>query len=200
MTRLPWTDGPGAALTAASLGTRDGGLDSEDAPGSPPSDAPIRKWNDFVPLAAALAWGAGAIHAVVTPEHFDESLAYGLFFVVAATAQFLWGAWAYCDPSRRVLKIGAIGSCVIATVWFLSRTIGAPVTLGSWQREPIEALDVLATVDELATAILIAAILGLRGAGRYAPTTSRLRLAAILVGVLVTASLLAPMLGANHHS
>lgn len=199
---MPWTDGAAAALTTDSLDTREGRRPgSEDGVADVPStDEDSRAWKDFVPLAAALAWGAGCIHATITPEHFGESWAFGLFFVIAASVQFLWGLWAYRDPSRRVLAIGAIGSCAIAAIWLLSRTVGVPVTLGSWQREPIEGLDVLATLDELATAALIAAILAFHRAERHLPTTSRLRTAAIVVGVLVTASILGPMLGAHHHT
>ena len=42
--------------------------------------------------AAGLSAGAGVIHLMVTPEHIDHWIGYGLFFLVAAAAQLGYSA------------------------------------------------------------------------------------------------------------
>src|SRR6266542_2979364 len=37
--------------------------------------------------------GAGAIHAVVTPEHLREDLRFGVFFLVVTALQLVWVAF-----------------------------------------------------------------------------------------------------------
>lgn len=148
-------------------------------------------------FTAALAWAAAFIHATVISEHFNECWAFGAFFVVVACSQFLWGIWAYRSPRRRVLLGGALGNVAVAALWTISRTSGLPFGPDRWHAEAVGAADVLATLDELAIAVLVVMILNLRGAVSLTPT--RVRLASSLIGALLFASLLGPMLGANHH-
>lgn len=156
---------------------------------------PLRSPRDFVPLAVALAWSAGFIHAAVVPEHFGESFPQGAFFVLAACLQFTWGGFAYRGPRPRVLLAGAFGSCFVAALWLISRTIGALAGLDKWEAEPVGMLDVLATLDELALAGLVVLILR----DRYRLTTHRLLMTSILVGLLVTASVFGPTVASHHH-
>jgi hypothetical protein len=103
-------------------------------------------------------------------------------------------------PSPRALAIGAIGSCAIVAIWALSRTIGLPLTLTVWQREPLEGIDFLTSVDEIVAALLIARIVGF-GTARAEPlTTSSLRNVSILVGVLVMTTLFMPMIAGHQHA
>lgn len=186
---------PGAA--ASQSYPPDPGHLTEPVAGAAPGGSPLsRPQADLIPLVAALAWGAAFVHAAVTPEHFaEEPLLHGLFFVVVATLQLIWGAMAYRRPSRRVLLAGVRGNCLLIAIWLLSRTTGLPAGLDSWQREPVAFPDVVATLDELAVVLLVA---GMLAPGGLRLTNQRLRLASIVVGILLTASLFAP-LGAHHH-
>jgi hypothetical protein len=159
-----------------------------------------RRPEELVPLAVALVLATGFIHAVLAPEHFDQSRLHGGFFVVAAVAQFAWAGVAFRNRSRRVLLIGAIGSCAIVGIWALSRTIGVPLTLTEWQREPLESIDLLTTVDELTAAALLGQALGFRATDGTPLTTNRLLAASTLVGVLLMASLFMPMIDAHKHA
>lgn len=195
----PWTP-RGAASSQAHASLADGALAGPIPTEHPPREQlegalPIRAPADLLPLVVGLAWASGFIHAFVIPDHFGESALHTSFFVVVASLQLIWGARAYRDPGRRVLLAGAIGSCVIAAIWLISRTIGAPTGLDAWETEAFGALDVLATVNELALAGLVALILR----GRLRLTTHRMLLTSTVVGVLVMASLLAPMLTSHSH-
>jgi len=159
-----------------------------------------RRLDELIPLAAVLVLAAGFIHAVLIPHHFDESWLHGAFFVVVAAGQFAWGAAAFRNPSPRTLAIGAIGCCAVAAVWAVSRTVGLPLTFGDWQREAVEGADVMATVDELAAAVIVAQVLGWRSARRPTLTTNGLLGASTLVGVLIMVSLFMPMLSGHAHS
>jgi hypothetical protein len=148
----------------------------------------------------ALVLATGFIHAVLAPEHFHESWLHGAFFVTAAVAQFAWAGVAFRNRSRRVLLIGAIGSCAIVGIWMLSRTVGVPLTLTEWQREPVESIDLLTSVDELAAAGLLGQALGFRAAHQTPLTTNRLLVASTLVGVMLMATLFMPMVAAHNQA
>jgi len=132
----------------------------------------------------------------VAPEHFaEEPLLHSLFFVVVASLQLVWGVMAHRRPTRRVLLAGARGSALLVAVWLFSRTAGLPAGLDEWQREPVALPDVIATLDELAVVLFVAGALAPKG---FRLTNQRLRLASMTVGILLVASLFAP-LGGHHH-
>jgi hypothetical protein len=101
---------------------------------------------------------AGAIHAVVVPEHLRESLLFGAFFVATAVFQIGWAALLRDGGrDRGFLAIGAVANAGLILLWVVSRTVGVPVGPEPWMPEPKGPLDVTATILELvlvATALL----------------------------------------------
>ena len=115
---------------------------------------------------AALSFGAAAIHAVVTPEHFEEWWGYGGFFLVATLAQVIFGILMLVQTRRyakmadgertgangstRFLCIaGILGNAVIIAMWLVTRTVGIPF-FGphAGEVEEIAGLDVASKVIE----------------------------------------------------
>ena len=155
----------------------------------------VRSGRDFLPLAVGLSWGAAFIHASAIPEHLGESWLHGAFFVVVAALPFIWGGLVLRGGDSRVLRAGAIGRLGLATLWLISRTLGAPDGRGGWDTEAPGLLDVLATLDELALAGMVWLMLGTS----HRLTTNRLLMASTLVGILLTSSLVGPMLVSHEH-
>jgi hypothetical protein len=106
--------------------------------------------------AAALSLTAALIHASVAPAHFAEYWAFGLFFLVVSALQLTWAELVRRGTSRRVLWIGAAGNLVVAVIWLVSRTAGLPDGPEAGQAEGVGLHDLLATVDELGIAALVA--------------------------------------------
>ena len=77
--------------------------------------------------AALLMLGAAAIHFAVTPEHLDEYVPFGVFFLAVGSIQALIGIELLVRPSRRVAFGGAAVNGVLVTIWFPSRTRGVPI-------------------------------------------------------------------------
>jgi hypothetical protein len=100
----------------------------------------------------ALSWAAALIHVVAAVGHVDESGTEVAFFVLLALAQLGWGVALYRAPSPALLRAGAVLSLLVVALWAASRTVGVP--LG--EVEPVGALDVLASANELALAALVA--------------------------------------------
>jgi hypothetical protein len=92
-----------------------------------------------VPIAVAASVGAALVHVVVMPEHFSDSVLYGLFFLAAATVQIAW-SWAAANrPSRLLLGAGAIGSAAVVLLWLATRTVGIPIGPDATSIEPVGA-------------------------------------------------------------
>ena len=160
------------------------------------SDPAAARRQELVLLTAALAWAAAVIHAVVVPQHLDESALVGAFFVVVAPAQALWGSWIYRRPERRVLLAGAVASLGVVALWAFTRIVGVPVGPDVWRPESVGALDVIATVDEVLTAAFAVALAG--GNTRLSEAAAW-RFGRQLAYGLLVASLLAPTLGVHSH-
>jgi hypothetical protein len=120
-----------------------------------------RQLDDALLLLCGVAWAAGLIHIQAAISHADGAQLQATLFVILATAQLCWGALLYQAPSRGLLRTGAVMSIAAALVWLASRTSGIPVGPGAWTPEPVGALDVAATLDEVVLALL--ACLRLRG-------------------------------------
>jgi hypothetical protein len=89
----------------------------------------------------------------VSPEHFRESLVYGLFFAGVTVAQGLVAVVVVRGPDRRVLRWVALGSASVVVLWLVSRTTGVPVGREPWRAESFGGLDVLASLAELVTVV-----------------------------------------------
>jgi hypothetical protein len=102
--------------------------------------------------AALLTAAAAAIHFAVTPGHFDENRAFGVFFAAAAWSQLLWALLVTRSDDRRLRLAGVAGNIAFALVWVVSRTTGLPIGLEPGAREAVEFIDVLATIFEVLAA------------------------------------------------
>ena len=121
-------------------------------------------------ILAFTSLAAGAIHAVVVPEHLRESLLFGVFFALIAAFQIGWAGMTQesVDPGRRFLAIGVVVNAGLIVLWIASRTVGVPVGPEPWMPEPKGVLDVTATILELVF-VSVALLLpdrGSRDAGR----------------------------------
>lgn len=84
-------------------------------------------------LAALLSLAAGAIHGVLTPEHWEEWWGYGAFFLALYLAQGFYGvllllaAWrAPAAGGRFLYAVGIAGNLASIAVYAVSRTVGVP--------------------------------------------------------------------------
>jgi hypothetical protein len=128
-----------------------------------PRESAAVRIDDAVFVICGLTWGSGLIHVVAAFEHVAEYALFAAFFALLAPAQFAWGASLYRRPRPRVLVAGAVASLVVVALWAVSRTAGLPIGPTPWVPEPVGALDLIATGDELVAAAL--ALLHLRPAG-----------------------------------
>jgi hypothetical protein len=113
-------------------------------------------------LLAALAVTAGAVHAVVSVEHFHEHWAFGAFFVVTAVAQIAWGIRVWSHPTSKLLVAGAAGTAGIVAVWAWSRTVGIPLGHEHGGAEAVGLVDAVTTLAEVATIALVLAVIRVR--------------------------------------
>lgn len=152
----PWLLGAGATFVVAgswSLGAFGGGLGGP-RPGSLPA------------LVGAFSIGAGLIHVGLTPEHWDVWWGYGLFFVVVAGAQGLFGlillmpaaapgkAEDSLDDRRSrpldLYLLGLAGTAALVGLYFATRIVGIPF-LGpeAGAIEPVAAIDLVSLSFEV---------------------------------------------------
>jgi hypothetical protein len=146
--------------------------------------------------AAALSFAAALIHASVAPAHFGSWWAFGVFFVVVAAFQLVWAELVRRgEMPRRGLVLGAAVNLAIAAVWLGSRTVGLPIGPEAGRAEGVGLHDVLATLDEVGIAILVAAALVPRGPGRATP-----RAIAVAGWALAAVSFVGAFLGGHGES
>jgi hypothetical protein len=128
-------------------------------------------------LAAAVgSVVAAAVHVVVTPEHFRESVLFGAFFVALAACQLGYAAALLVRPTSRLLAVGIVGAAGAVVLWALTRTVGLPLGPEVWRPEPVGALDLVAVAAELTTCLSLARALqgtSRRGRGRRSPVPGR---------------------------
>jgi hypothetical protein len=160
------------------------------------SARPLTAAEELALVAALLVFASSLIHSAVIAAHFEEDWLIGAFFAVVTIAQAVWAMLVYADPlNRRVLLAGAVGNVALAVVWAISRTVGIPIGDHPWRPEAVGGQDVLSTLDELAAATLVAAVLaGMRGS----ISRSYVRLATALAGPLFIYSVMATF-GLKHH-
>jgi diguanylate cyclase (GGDEF)-like protein len=108
---------------------------------------------------------AGLIHVAVCPEHFREATVSGVFFLSVAILQLVWAGLVVSQPTRSLLRLGALGNAAVLAVWLASRTVGVPFGPTPGRREPVGVLDLLASLVEVAV-VVGAASLAARPTGR----------------------------------
>jgi len=101
-------------------------------------------------VLAVCSIAAGLIHAAVVREHLEEDWVFGAFFIVVAALQIVWAIPISLDVSViPFASAGILGSGALVALWAVSRTAGLPIGPGAWMPEPVQTLDVSATVLEL---------------------------------------------------
>jgi hypothetical protein len=103
--------------------------------------------------AAMLSMLAGWIHVFFAPEHFQEWVGYGVFFVVASICQMLFSLMVVTNtpPRRELLWAGILGNTALIALWGITRTIGIPFFGPSaGEVETVGPLDLTAQIAELA--------------------------------------------------
>jgi hypothetical protein len=103
-----------------------------------------------VSAVALCSAGAGAAHAVATPEHFQEHLAFGVFFLAVTVWQLGVFAATRHRPSRALWASTLAGTVAVLAVWAVSRTTGLPFGPEAWTSEPAGYLDLASGAYELA--------------------------------------------------
>ena len=147
--------------------------DTTGAGASGPWDAPTRR---LVLAAGGLSLVAGLLHLDMAPEHFEEWIGYGLFFVACFLAQgangllLVWEgyktaprpAW-WPGAYRAMIWTGIAGNVVLLLFWAYTRFVAVPLGPMAGQKEDIEIWDLLTKTVELG---LVVALVGLL---RYGP-------------------------------
>jgi FtsP/CotA-like multicopper oxidase with cupredoxin domain len=111
-------------------------------------------------VAAALTVVAASVHAWATPEHFEEWWGYGVFFLLVAAAQGVYGPALLRWPRRPVLLAGIVGNLAIIALYLVTRTVGVPF-FGphAGEVEEVGVIDLVATLAEVALVVALAALL-----------------------------------------
>jgi hypothetical protein len=109
-----------------------------------------------VATAVACLFGAQAIHTAVIAGHYREWWAEGVFFFGLGLLEGGLAAMLLLAPGRRAA--GATVALSVATValWAWSRTVGVPLGPAAGYVEPVGRADVVASLLEVATAIVLA--------------------------------------------
>jgi hypothetical protein len=111
--------------------------------------------NRLLYTASIFSMLAGIIHLIVMPEHFVEWAAYGVFFLVAAACQLIFGFLLFFQRpvSRELLWAGIIGNLAIIFLWLYTRTVGVPFGPMAGETEPFGSLDTISKISEMVTII-----------------------------------------------
>ncbi|HMA35487.1 MAG TPA: multicopper oxidase family protein [Chloroflexia bacterium] len=122
----------------------------------PPAAAPAAYAGPLLFRVALLTLGVAAIHFAVAPDHLDEYLPFGLFFIALGLAQVALAVATLWRPGRRLFAGAALGTLGVLGLWALSRTSGLPLGPTPWQPEAVGVADLLAAVLEGAAVLLFA--------------------------------------------
>ncbi len=127
---------------------------------APRAESPERAGGaDPLAVAAMLGAAAGIIHVKAAIDHASHWWAFGVFFALLASLQLGWALLVQRGHrGPRLLRIAIYGSLAAVATWIVSRTIGMPFGPWAWDAEPVGALDLVATLDELALAALLVSL------------------------------------------
>jgi hypothetical protein len=155
------------------------------------TEGPERAWHVALALCSLAAAG---IHFAVIGDHFEEHVAFGLFFAVVAWGQALWAVGILLFPGRGLLVAGLAGNLVVVVTWVVSRTVGVPIGPEPWTAEAIGAADLVSTILELVIVVGCGLELGRRSAvetrrvGRVPALALVLSLAVLSTAAIATGS------------
>lgn len=126
--------------------------------------------------AAGFSVIAGLIHISVTPEHIEEWIGFGVFFIVVWTCQLLFALiLILVRPVRgEILWAGILGNLAIIALWVVTRTVGIPLGPMAGEIEQVGALDVISKIAELGVILCLVGVLRLQadmGRSTASPST-----------------------------
>jgi hypothetical protein len=93
---------------------------------------------------------AGFVHAMVTPQHFQEDVAVGVFTLAVTLGQMGLVVVGLNRPSRPLWLAAAAGNAAVLAIWALSRTTGLPVGPEPWAAEGVGLIDLACSAYEVA--------------------------------------------------
>ncbi len=103
----------------------------------------------WVLLATAATTLAGFAHLALTPSHWDESAAYGLFFLLAGLAQLLLAAVMGRAAGDRVWPTVVVVNLALVGIYAATRLVPPP---GADAPEPVDAVGLVTVAAEVAAA------------------------------------------------
>ncbi len=116
--------------------------------------------------AAGLSVAAGFVHGIAAPEHLSEWWGNGIFFILAAMAQALYGILLLLQPwkydargdirsnadryARPYYLVGVAGCAAVIILYIITRTVGIPF-LGpaAGEVEPVTAISLVSKALEI---------------------------------------------------
>jgi hypothetical protein len=143
---------------------------------------------------AALSGAAGAIHLVMVPSHWDESVVEGIGFALAGWLQLTFAWIVLVRPRRDLVAAGVVGNLALIAAWVWSRTAGLPFGAHAGHAEEAGFVDVTAVGLEIALVLGCAALLARPALGRdwSMPATRLGVLTPVVAVVLATAAIASP--------
>jgi hypothetical protein len=137
--------------------------------------------------AVSCLFGAEAVHIAVMDEHLHEWLLAGLFFLVLAVVEGLLAAALVVAGTPALRWTAVCVSLGTVALWLLTRTAGLPFGPMAGRPEPVGQADMVATLLELVTAVvLLVPLTGTRTAGWRAPARSAAAVVVMLAATAVT--------------
>jgi peptidoglycan/LPS O-acetylase OafA/YrhL len=107
-------------------------------------------------VAVVLSAYAAFLHNWVLPEHYREWWGYGLYFLVATTAQAFCAGLLLFWPRRWIFRIGILGNSAILVLYAVTRTLGIPFFgPAAGLLEPVGALDLVTAATELCLVLVL---------------------------------------------
>src|SRR5262245_1660956 len=158
----------------------------------------IRPVEAIYSTLAVLSLVAAGIHFGAIPEHFQESVLFGLFFAVIALFQALWALQVVLDPTPLALALGFMVNAQIAWVWLVSRTAGMPIGPHPGVAEPVGFLDVLSTVTELTIVAACLVFLTRRRPRAEGGRSRELAMATLVLGWILLGTIALASVGHTH--
>lgn len=90
--------------------------------------------------------GSAALHAGLTPDHFEEGVAFGVFFVVSTVATAAAAGVLVASPTPRATRFALFVSVALILVYALFRLVPPPTAA---EPERLDAIGVLTKLFEL---------------------------------------------------
>jgi hypothetical protein len=164
----------------------------------------MHKHNDTrlsVQAAALGSLGAGLIHVVVSPGHWQEWAPLGVSFASLALIQIAWAIFAFRAPDSRWLALIIPVNIGTIAIWAVSRIWGLPVGPAAGAPESVVVSGVVATLLEAFVVVTVVSALVPRvqhsvvHSGWY---KGALATTAMVVSLLVAPAMLTAAAGHDH--